>query len=204
MKRKVVIRTSLVLIVSVIGILLILLLNNNINQKDKNQMINVKTVENVVNIPFIVEEQRNYVEHKEQVEAEFGKPYLSRKVGKYTYEIRRISDGSKLYVIYYSGDGQVRDTWRIKKLFKREDFQSLKPTVSTYEEVISIDEYCAYWGAEEGEGITEHRLVDNECLIIHYTKKNNVAVVKKLEFLSPDPSDFSNILLKKDLKQIMP
>lgn len=214
MKKKAVMGAALVIVISMIVVFAIFLLNNNTNQNNKNQMLNADNVKYQLNAPYL-KQYLNFVEHKQDVEVRFGRPYLSRESGKYVYEIRRIDDGSKLYVIYYPNDGQYHDgearyIWRIKKLFKKEDFKNLKPGFSTYEDVISIDEYCYYWrdesfpGEVEGEGITEHRLVDNESLIIHYIEKGNVKVIKELEFLSPDPSNFSNILLKKDLKEIMP
>jgi hypothetical protein len=216
LKKKAVMGAALVIVISMIVISAIFLLNNNnnTNQNDKNQMLNAKNVKDQLNYPYL-KQYLNFVEYKQDIEARFGRPYLSRKVGKNVYEIRRIDDGSKLYVIYYPNDGQYHDgearyIWRIKKLFKKENFQNLKPGLSTYEDVISIDEYSYYWryeyfaGEDEGEGITEHRLADNESLVIHYIEKGNVKVIKELQFLSPDPSNFSNILLKKDLREIMP
>lgn len=199
---------ALVFVISMIVLFVVFLLNDEINLIDKNQMISEKDVKEQLNYPY-TKQYLNYAEYKQEVEERLGKPYLSRKVGKYVYEIRRIDDGSNLYVIYHSNegqpyDGQARDIWRIRRLFKKEDFQNLKPGLCTYDDVIVIDEYCYYWGDEKGEGITEHRLVDNESLIIHYVEKNNVRIIKELEFLSPDPSNFFNILLKKDLKKIMP
>jgi hypothetical protein len=179
-------------------------MKNELGVKNKKQVLKAITVEDTLNLPYEVRMQTSYVMREKQIQSRYGEPNLTRKAGEYVYEIRNIDDGSKLYVIYDSKNGKVHDIWRLRELFKKEDFDNIKINSSTFDDVNNIDEYCLYFGDEEGEGISEHRLLNNEVLIIHYIKNNDIATVKELEFITPDPSSFTTILKKNDLKQILP
>lgn len=200
MRRKVVIGIFAIIIVFS-GIIIIKI---NLGKENTKQVLEAIDVIAAKNLPYRIRMLTSYVMKENEIQSLYGKPNLTRKVGKYIYEIRNINDGSKLYVIYDLRTGIVLDIWRLKKLFKRVDFSNIKVNSSTFEEVNNIDEYSMYFGDSVGEGISEHRLINNEVLIIHYIKKNNIATVKELEFITPDPSNFMKILKEKDLNQILP
>lgn len=200
MNKRILCGILLIFVVIIIICCLTFSRNNSINEV---KVLNSNII-NATNMPFKVRRLFSYVIKGDEINSLYGNPKLTRKVSDYFYEIRYIDDESKLYVIYYSDTGAVYDIWRVKKLFNRDDFKSIKLNNSTFDDVNKIDPYSLYFGDAEGEGISEHRLINDEVLIIHYTKYNNIATVKDLEFITPDPSNFADILTKGDLKQVLP
>lgn len=158
----------------------------------------------VKNIPYSIRQQTSFVIGKDYIQSHYGDPKVVRDAGDYTYEIRDMSDGSKLFVIYNKKTGSIHDIWRLKTLLTRKDFEGIQVGKSTFEDVLKIDPYSQDFGASTGEAISEHRLVNNEVAIIYYNKKNNKSIVSSIKYVSPDPSGFYSILFPDDLGQILP
>lgn len=165
---------------------------------------NIDATSEVKNIPYSIRQQTSFVISKEYIQSHYGAPKITRDAGDYSYEIRDMDDGSKLFVIYNKKTGTIHDIWRLKTLLTRSDFDSIKVGESTFEDVQKIDPYSQDFGESTGEAISEHRLINNEVAIIHYTKKNNKSVVSSIKYVSPDPSGFYSILFPDDLGQILP
>lgn len=172
-----------------------------------NAAVKVKDIDpasEVKNIPYSIRQQTSFVISKDYIQSHYGNPKVVRDAGEYSYEIRDMIDGSKLFVIYNKKTGTIHDIWRLKTLLTRSDFEDIQPGKSTFEDVQKIDPYSQDFGASTGEAISEHRLINNEVAIIHYTKKNNKSVVNSIKYVSPDPSGFYSILFPDDLGQILP
>lgn len=158
----------------------------------------------VKNIPYSIRLQTSFVINKDYIQSHYGEPKVVRDAGEYSYEIRDMADGSKLFVIYNKKTGIIHDIWRLKTLLTRRDFENLVVKKSTFEDVLKIDPYAQDFGASTGEAISEHRLINNEVAIIRYNKKNNKSIISSIKFVSPDPSGFYSILFPDDLGQILP
>lgn len=158
----------------------------------------------VVNTPYTIRSNMSYVMKKDEIQSLYGDADIKRDAGAYKYEIRNIDNDSRLYVIYNSETGIVHDIWILKKLFKKEDFCNIKINTSTFEDVKKIDEYCTNFGSEGKDIISEHRMMNGVSLIVHYAKKDNDLIVKNMEYITDEPSQFTSILSQEDLEMIMP
>ena len=118
------------------------------------------------------------------VYAIYGTPDKVRKLkDDYSYEIRNMQDGSKLFVFYTSD--RVYDIWRLKKLLSPEDFKKINVGKSNSDNVKEIDPYCAIWDESGGKAISEHRLKGNEVAIIQYSKNDNLWIVNDIKYVQP-------------------
>jgi len=70
------------------------------------------------------------------------------------------------------------------------------------EDITAIDPYSSFMEYTDATGASEHRLKDNEVLIVNYIKKNDVWIVDKMDFISDDPSGFTKTLIPEDLMGI--
>ncbi|MDP4094035.1 MAG: hypothetical protein Q8920_11815 [Bacillota bacterium] len=149
------------------------------------------------NIPFEMRKSISLVLRDGYIKKKYGNPDITRTCKDYSYEIRNMEDGSKLFV-FYSDKKNVRNIWRLKKLMKRKDFDQIKPGVSSSVDIIKIDPYTVITG---DEGISEHKLINNEVAVIKYLKKDNKWIVNDINYEN-DQSDFSAMLLPEDLEEI--
>lgn len=185
------------LIIFLVGITVGCNKNANINNMKEG-----KTKMLCVNIPYSVRISLSVAIGSEGIENTYGKPDIVKTIDRETYEVRNISDGSKLIVDYY--DGRVVNMWQLKNLFKKQDFKNIILNESTFEDILKIDPYSTIIG--DKEGITEHKLIDNGTVIITYTsrhsssKENKDWVVNNIEFLDNDPS---NLFKNDEVKNLI-
>lgn len=136
------------------------------------------------------------------IQNRYGKADRIRNLKTKSYEIRDRKDGSKLFVIYDNATNSVIDMWQLAKLFNREDFKTIIEGKSTIKDIVEIDPYTINIekSKENGAtGVSEHKLKNNEILLINYIKKNDVWTVDKTNFLNNDPSDFTKTIIPEDL-----
>lgn len=154
------------------------------------------------NIPYSLRQNISLAIKKNLIEKNYGKADLTGASDIKTYEVRNLSDGSKLIVIYDNITNAVTDIWQLKKLFTHNDFKSIEEGKSTSKEILKIDPYTNIISKDDNTAISEHRLANNEVVIIDYIKKDNSLIVKKINYVNPDPSNFINIFNEKDLLSI--
>lgn len=177
----------------VVCIILIGIITGFNTSVSKKVEIGVKLKMLLVNIPHSTRFSLSVAINPKGIENKYGKPDLTKIYGKKTYEIRNISDDSKLIVVYT--DNRVIDMWQLKKLFSKVDFKNIIPKKSTLEDVMKIDPYSTIVGTNK-MSITEHKLKNNGVVLITYSKEvssskeTNGWTVKNLEFLKNDPSNF--------------
>lgn len=89
--------------------------------------------------------------------------------------------------------------WQLKKLLNRENFNNINEGKSTFRDIEEINSYTTIIEKSKESGVSEHKLKNNEVVIIDYIKKNKVWTVEKINFISIDPSKFTSTLIPEDL-----
>ena len=169
--------------------------NKNVYKGDKLNMIKV-------NIPYSMRVNTSIAIRSATIDKEYGKADILRDLDTKKYEIRNMDDGSKLFVIYDKETNRVIDIWRLKKLLSRESFKEITDGKSNLNDIINIDPYTTIIEKSKDNGISEHKLKNNEILIINYIKKKDVWIVDKTNFLNNDPSEFTKTIIQEDLQLI--
>lgn len=173
---------KLILVVSVIFCLSTMLTgcskmkNKNLSKDEKTDMLDV-------NVPYYITNYMSMVTRRDDIEKKYGKADIIRKSETKTYEIKNISDGSKLVVIYEDGEGRVIDMWQLKKLMSSESFKNINEGKSSSQDIIKIDPYTTIVETTEDTAISEHKLINNEIIDIDYVKENGSWIVKNLKYV---------------------
>lgn len=178
---------------------------NQLNEKANTAQIapmEEKILSLKIDLPYSIRKYMSLVIRNKDIEKQYGKPDLIHKMETKTYEIRNISDGSKLFTIYDNISGALIDMWQLKKLFSYENFKNIYEKESSSEDILKIDQYTTIIECTNDTAISEHRLVNNEVINIDYVKKNGLWIVDKIKHVKSDPSNFTNILTPEDLKLI--
>lgn len=173
-------------------LLLALMMNMGCNRDDKG----IRKEEPALlksNIPYSVRENMSIVLKNEYVEDVLGKAKITRKVENKTYEIRKMNDGSLIIVTYDNDNGRLIDVWRFKELYERNDFKALLVGDSNYEDVLKIDPYTFFFKKSNEIAYSEHRLINDEALVINYIRDNGLWVVEDIAY-KKDPVGFSKII----------
>ncbi len=110
--------------------------NSEQYRKDKQ-----KKILDMINLPYDIRRGLSFVNKKDSIKYLYGNPDIVRSADDYSYEIRNMGDEVKLFV-FYDRDGIVRNIWRLKRLFSREEFQQIKMGKSNGDDVKNIDPYC--------------------------------------------------------------
>lgn len=149
------------------------------------------------NFPYSIRENMSVVLKKEYVEERLGKADITRKLEKKTYEIRNKDDGSLIVVTYDNESGRLLDVWRLKELYERQDFEVIINGESTSKDVVLVDPYTIVFEKSGKEGISEHRLINDEVAIIRYKQENGSWRVYDISF-EKDPLGFSTLISTDD------
>ncbi|WP_024832127.1 hypothetical protein [Ruminiclostridium josui] len=160
-----------------------------------------KKIPDKINLPYEIRRSLSFVNKKDSIQHLYGNPDIVRSADDYSYEIRNMDDESKLFV-FYDKDGIVRNIWRLKKLFNREEFNKINIGKSTGDDVKNIDPYCVIANGSKKDAISEHKLQNNQIVKIKYTKDNDKWIVNGIEYIEKDPSEFASMLLPEDLKSL--
>ena len=136
------------------------------------------------------------------IENKYSKADIIRNLKTKSYEIRERKDGSKVFVIYDNATNRVIDLWQLAKLFNREDFKTIIEGTSTLKDILQIDPYTTIIEKSTSSGVSEHRLKNNEVLVINYIKKNEAWTVDKTNFVNNDPSEFTKTIIPEDILTI--
>lgn len=147
---------------------------------------NMFTQELYVNIPNSVRKTMSLSINKKGIENTYGKADSEKIFDKKTYELRNIADGSKLIITYLNN--RVIDMWQFKKIFDRSDFEKLEINKSSLDDVLKIDLYSTIIGSDE-HSITEHKLKNNEVVLITYKNIDDLWIITEIEFLENDSSE---------------
>lgn len=154
-----------------------------------------------VNIPYELRHSLSFAIKNNSIRDLYGSPDMVRSAKDYSYEIRNMDDGSKLFV-FYSDNGIVQNIWRLKRLLSSQEFNHINVGKSTGEDIQKIDPYCVIVEVSEKSAISEHKLQNNQIVKIDYVKKNKKWIVNVIDFIEKDPSNFVAMLLPEDLKSI--
>lgn len=174
--------------------------SENSNKKNENGVERINMLK--TNLPYSIRETMSIAIKKNIIEKQYGKANLTGTSETKNYEIRNRYDKSKLIVIYDNATKNVTDIWQLTKLLTREDFKVIEEGKSLVKDVFDIDTYTNIFEKDMNNAISEHKLVNNEALVIDYVKKNDSWVVNKLTYINPDPSNLINIIKEKDLISI--
>ena len=155
-----------------------------------------------VNIPYAIRQSLSARVCPSGVENKYGKADITRILENRMYEIRNMDDDSKLFVIYNRETNTVIDMWQLKKLLSRDDFQNIVAGESTSNDILKLDPYSTILEKSETGAMSEHRLKDNQSVLIEYSKENDEWIVEELKFSDSDPSVFPSILTPEDMKLI--
>ncbi len=189
------------LLVFLISILIINVVACKETTQNTNQ-IGEEVIMNIENIPSSVRAAMSNRINSSAIVRKYGKADIKRKLENKSYEIRYLDDESKLIVVYDNDTNRVIDLWKLNKLLKREDFQILVGKESLFNDVINIDPYAFKLETSAITAISEHKLVNNEVAIISYINRDKQWLVDKIDYVSPDPSEFTSILLEEDISLI--
>ncbi|EPR08094.1 hypothetical protein [Ruminiclostridium papyrosolvens] len=160
-----------------------------------------KKIPDEINLPYEIRRSLSFVNKKDSIQHLYGSPDIVRSADDYSYEIRNMDDESKLFV-FYDKDGIVRNIWRLKKLFNREEFNKINIGKSNGDDVKNIDPYCVIANGAKKDAISEHKLQNNQIVKIKYIKDNDKWIVNGIEYIEKDPSEFASMLLPEDLKSL--
>ena len=156
-----------------------------------------------VNLPYFIRQNLSVGLSPIGVENKYGKADITRTLENRMYEIRNMDDNSKLFVIYNRETNAVIDMWQLKKLLSRDDFQSIVVGKSTFNDILKLDPYSTILEKSETGAMSEHRLKDNQSVLIEYSKENDEWIVEEFNFSDSDPSVFPSILTLEDMKLIL-
>lgn len=171
--------------------------SENSNKKNENGVEKINMLK--TNIPYSIRETMSLAIKKNIIEKQYGKADLTGTSETKNYEIRTKHDKSKIIVIYDNVTRNVTDIWQLKKLLTREDFKVIEEGKSLVKDILDIDPYTNIFEKNTNNALSEHKLVNNETLVIDYAKKKDSWVVARLTYINPDPSDLINTINKEDL-----
>lgn len=171
--------------------------SENSNKKNENGVEKINMLK--TNIPYSIRETMSLAIKKNIIEKQYGKADLTGTSETKNYEIRTKHDKSKIIVIYDNVTRNVTDIWQLKKLLTREDFKVIEEGKSLVKDILDIDPYTNIFEKNMNNALSEHKLVNNETLVIDYAKKKDSWVVARLTYINPDPSDLINTINKEDL-----
>lgn len=171
--------------------------SENSNKKNENGVEKINMLK--TNIPYSIRETMSLAIKKNIIEKQYGKADLTGTSETKNYEIRTKHDKSKIIVIYDNVTRNVTDIWQLKKLLTREDFKVIEEGKSLVKDILDIDPYTNIFEKNMNNALSEHKLVNNETLVIDYAKKKDSWVVARLTYITPDPSDLINTINKEDL-----
>lgn len=143
------------------------------------------------NIPYSIRENMSIVLKNKYVEDVLGKANITRRVEDKTYEIRIRDDGSLIIVTY--DNGRLIDFWRLKELYERADFDGILVGESNLEDVLRIDPYTSFFEKSNEDGFSEHRLINDEAVVISYIRENESWLVDDITY-KEDPVGISKII----------
>lgn len=158
----------------------------------------------VSNIPYSIRSSMSFAPHKAEIEKQLGKADITRRMKGYSYEIRNVSDGSHIFIMYMSS-GYVSNVWRLAHLLSQDSFSKINIGESTLSNVKKIDPYFMEFNYSDQQKVatSEHKLDDDGVMIIRYTHSNNTWVVDSIEHNKQDPSAFVAQLLPEDKEMVM-
>lgn len=90
---------------------------------NNNKEPNTTGRDEFANHPFSMTSQLSFRLSKEQIQSTLGIPDIVRNQKDNSYEIREVSDGSKI-ITFYNGN-IVSDSWRLTRLLKRNEFENI-------------------------------------------------------------------------------
>lgn len=143
------------------------------------------------NLPYVIRGNMSISIKKDYVAEKLGKADFTRKLETKTYEIRKKDDGSLIIVTY--DNGRLIDVWRLKELYERADFDGILVGESNLEDVLKIDPYTSFFEKSNEEGISEHRLINDEAVFISYIRENESWLVDDIIY-KKDPVGISKII----------
>lgn len=158
----------------------------------------------VSNIPYSIRSSMSFAFHKAEIEKQLGKADITRRMKGYSYEIRNVSDGSHIFIMYMSSS-YVSDAWRLTHLLSLDSFSKITIGESTVSDVGKIDPFFISFDYSDQQKVatSEHKLDDDGVMIIRYTQSNNDWVVDSIEHTKQDPSAFAAKLLPEDREMLM-
>jgi phage-related protein len=158
----------------------------------------------VSNIPYSIRSSMSFAFHKAEIEKQLGKAHITRRMKGYSYEIRNVSDGSHIFIMYMSSS-YVSDVWRLTHLLSLDSFSKITIGESTVSDVGKIDPYFMEFNYSDQQKVatSEHKLDDDGVMIISYTHSNNTWVVDSIEHTKQDPSAFAAKLLPEDKELLL-
>lgn len=156
---------------------------------------NPKNNENTINsnIPYSIRMNMSIAIKKNYVEEKLGKADIIRIKDNKTYEIRKKNDGSLVFITYDNENGILLDVWRLKKIYVRSDFGKILEGEVTLDDVVLIDPYTKVVEYSEDKGISEHRLINNEIVVIKYMMVQGKWIVENISF-EKDQLKFSELI----------
>lgn len=167
------------------------------NKKTENGVEKINMLK--TNIPYSIRETMSIAVKKNIIEKQYGKAHLTGTSETKNYEIRNQYDNSKLIVIYDNVTKNVTDIWQLNKLLTHEDFKVIEEGKSLVKDILEIDPYTSIFEKDMDNATSEHKLVNNEALVVEYAKENDSWIVIKLTYLKPDPSNLISTINKEDL-----
>ncbi|WP_152679674.1 hypothetical protein [Paenibacillus sp. IHB B 3415] len=158
----------------------------------------------VSNIPYSIRSSMSFAFHKAEIEKQLGKADITRRMKGYSYEIRNVSDGSHIFIMYMSSS-YVSDVWRLTHLLSLDSFSKITIGESTVSDVKNIDPYFMSFDYSDQQKVatSEHKLDDDGVMIIRYTQGNNAWIVDSIEHTKQDPSAFAAKLLPEDKELLL-
>ncbi|CAM3541414.1 hypothetical protein PAGL106935_11575 [Paenibacillus glucanolyticus] len=157
------------------------------------------TLHNEINTPYYYRMLLSYAPDQQTVERQYGKPDIIRKEQDYTYEIRKMPDGSELITFYTSNSGHLMDQWRLSRLPERSEFEALIPEVTLAQDIKQIDPYFQLIADQTHEtGTSEHRLRDSGLATIKYRHADGRWIMDSIQYMDQDPSGFVSKLRAED------
>lgn len=145
------------------------------------------------NIPYSIRENMSISIKQGYVAEKLGKADITRKLETKTYEIRKKDDGSIVFVFYDNETKSLIDVWRLKELYKRQDFEEIVGGESSSKDVVLVDPYTTVFEKSKKEGISEHRLINDEVAVIRYKQEHGSWRVYDISF-EKDHLGFSTLI----------
>jgi hypothetical protein len=102
---------------------------------NKTETMESKSIVTKENVPFALTSAATFVAKRDTIQEIYGKADISRDGENYSYEIRNIKDGSKLFVVYSPKTDNVNYTWHLKKLLNKDKVKKIIAGKSTFDDV---------------------------------------------------------------------
>lgn len=152
-----------------------------------------------INFPYSIRTTMSISASYKNVKQSYGSPEIVNTCDGYTYEIRTMEDKSKLIIIYNTVSGNIVEARQLTKLYSENDFNSIV-TNSKLNDVKKVDPYTMIFENDDNTAISEHKLTNNQVLLINYIKDKNDWLVKSTSVIDDD-SNFYNII-KRNINEI--